>query len=172
MQQSSRAEVLDRIEKMAYRYERDYHGCSRCSLRAIQEQLGLPDGAVFRAAAPLAGGIGLSGNTCGALLGCLLAVGLATADEDFENTGAFQNSIAAGYRCFRRLEEEFGKTTCRELQTERLGRYYDMTDRDQYEGFKNAGGYDKCSEIVARSSRVAAEFILEQWKRAGKEVPR
>lgn len=172
MQQSSRAEILDRAEKAGYRYEHDYHGCSRCSLRAVQEQLGLPDGAVLRAAAPLAGGIALSGDTCGAILGCLLAVGLATADEDFENTTAFQDALAAGYRCFRRLKEEFGKTTCRELQTERLGRYYDMTDRDQYEDFKNAGGYDKCSEIVARASRVAAEFILEQWERAGREVPR
>jgi len=39
----SRTELLDKIEKAAHDYERDFHGCSRCVLKPLQDHLGLGD---------------------------------------------------------------------------------------------------------------------------------
>lgn len=167
-QQLSKAQLLDKIEEEAYNYEKEYHGCSRCTLLPIQKYLKLGDSSTLRASAPLAGGIAMTGETCGALLGGLLAVGLATADEKMENQTAFLNSLVAGFRYYRRFKTEMGNTRCRDLQMARLGRYYNMADPKEYEEFIKAGAYIECSKIVAKASRLAAEFILEQWEGSDK----
>lgn len=162
----SREELLNRIEQEAYDYEQRYGGCSRCTVLPLLRWLGLGNGSVARAAVPFAGGTALKGDTCGALLGGLLAVGLATADEDLKNEKAFFNSLAAGFRFHRKFMKEMGNVTCRDIQTARLGRYYDMADPTQYEEFQKTSAYLECAKVVARASRLAAEFILEQWDRS------
>jgi len=166
-----RTELLDRIEKTAYNYEKEYHGCSRCTLLPLQQHLKLGDGSALKAAVPLAGGIAMTGETCGALLGALLAVGLATADEEMGNREAFQESLIAGFRFLKRFKKEMGSTTCRDIQIARLGRYYNMADPEEYEEFAKAGAYLECSKVVARASRLAAEFILEQWEKGAAKPP-
>ena len=157
----SREELLNKIERAAYDYEMDIHGCSRCALKALQEHLDLGDGISLKASTPLGGGIGLRGETCGALLGGLLAVGITTASDDLEDLDALNNSLAAGFRLARRVEKEFGTTHCKKLQADRLGQFYDFTDPEQYQKFVDAGGYEECSKIVAKIARMTAEFLLD-----------
>ncbi len=171
-QELSKTELLDKIEEEAYNYENKYHGCSRSTLLPIQKYLKLGDGSAIKAATPLAGGIAMMGETCGALLGGLLAVGLATADGKMENEKAFMDSLAAGFRYYRRFKKEIGYTLCREIQIAKLGRYFNMADPKEYEEFGKAGAYIECSRVVARASRLAAEFILEQWERSGRDKTR
>ena len=157
----SREQLLQTIEDEACAIERQHHGCSRCALIPIQKHLGLGNSQVALASTPLAGGIALTGNTCGALLGGLLAVGLAVADEDIENSQAFLDAMGSGFRFVRRFQKEFDATTCRDLQTARLGAFYSMASPEEYKEFVRIGGYDVCSKLVGRASRLAAEFILE-----------
>ncbi len=166
-----KAELLDKIEETAYSYEKEYHGCSRCTLLPLQQHLKLGNGSALKASVPLAGGIAMTGETCGALLGALLAVGLATADEEMGNRESFQASLVAGFRFLKRFKKEMGSTTCRDIQVARLGRYYNMADPQEYEEFAKAGAYVECSKVVARASRLAAEFILEQREREAANPP-
>ena len=166
-----KAELLDRIEETAYNYEKEYHGCSRCTLLPLQQHLKLGSGSALKASVPLAGGIAMTGETCGALLGALLAVGLATADEEMGNKEAFQASLIAGFRFLKRFKKDMGSTTCRDIQIARLGRYYNMADPQEYQEFAKAGAYVECSKVVARASRLAAEFILEQREREAANPP-
>lgn len=121
---TSREELLDKIEREAQAYERDFHGCSRCVLKPLQDHLDLGDEASLRASTPLAAGVAMRGETCGALLGGLLAVGMATAENDFEDANALADSLAAGFRLAKKVEKEFGSTNCTEIQTKKLGRFY------------------------------------------------
>jgi C_GCAxxG_C_C family probable redox protein len=157
----SRAELLDRIEKEANNYERDFHGCSRCVLKPLQDNLLLGDEASLKASTPLAAGVAMRGETCGALLGGLLAVGMATASEDLKDANALTNSLTAGFRLARNVEKEFGTTNCTKMQTDRLGRFYSLADPEQYQAFIEAGGYRECPKVVGRIARMTAEFILE-----------
>jgi C_GCAxxG_C_C family probable redox protein len=158
---TGREALLDTIEQEANALEKSYHGCSRCVLIPLQKHLNLGSPDVARAAAPLAGGIALSGESCGALLGGLLAVGLAVADDDLENRQGFLDTMGAGFRFLRRFQKEFGATTCRDLQTARLGAFYSMAKPEEYEAFVKAGGYDVCSTLVGKASRLTAAFLLE-----------
>jgi C_GCAxxG_C_C family probable redox protein len=157
----SRAELLDRIEKEAHDYERDFHGCSRCVLKPLQDNLDLGDDASLKASTTLAAGVAMRGETCGALLGGLLAVGIATASEDLKDVNALTNSLAAGFRLARNVEKEFGTTNCTKIQTDKLGRFYSLADPEQYKAFIEAGGYKECPKVVAKIARMTANFILD-----------
>ena len=162
----SKEELLDKIEEAARSYEANYHGCSRCVLLALQEHLNLGDELTFQASTPFASGIAMRGETCGALLGGLLAVGLATASKNIEDEQALSGSMAAGFRLYRRFEKEMGATLCRDIQKARLGRYFNIADLNEYKEFREAGGYVECPKVVGKASRLAAEFILELREKA------
>jgi C_GCAxxG_C_C family probable redox protein len=157
----SREELLNQVEGAAHRYEKEFHGCSRCVLKALQDHFHLGDGATLQASTPLAAGVAMRGETCGALVGGLLAVGIVTAKENLEDSNALINSLAAGFRLARKIEKEFGTTNCTKIQTDRLGRFYSLADPEQYKAFIEAGGYVECPKVVAKIARITAEFILD-----------
>jgi C_GCAxxG_C_C family probable redox protein len=163
----TRKKLLDRIEKAAYDYEADAHGCSRCTFKALQDYLDLGDGTALRASTPLAAGIALRGETCGALLAGLLAVGIAIASEDMADREAHRKCLGAGFRFIGKVEKEFGTTNCTKIQTEKLGRYYSLGDPEQYKGFVEAGGYTECSKVCGKIARMTAEFILDYQDQRG-----
>ncbi len=160
-EKQSREELLGKIEKAAYDYEKDFHGCSRCTFKALQDHLDLGDGSNLKASTPLAAGVALRGETCGALLAGLLAMGIAIASEDLKDTDAHRNCLAAGFRLAGKVEKEFGTTNCTKIQTEKLGQYYSLGDPEQYKGFVEAGGYIECSKVCGKIARMTAEFILD-----------
>jgi len=57
-----RDELLKKIEKEAHDYERDFHGCSRCVLKPLQDNLNLGDEASLKASTPLAAGVAMRGD--------------------------------------------------------------------------------------------------------------
>lgn len=160
-EKTSREELLSRIEKETNNYEKEFHGCSRCVLKPLQDHLNLGDDASFKASTPLAAGVAMRGETCGALLGGLMAVGMATASEDMTDADALRNSLAAGFRLARKVEKEFGTTNCTRIQTDKLGQFYSLADPEQYEAFIEAGGYMECSKVCGKIARMTAEFIME-----------
>jgi C_GCAxxG_C_C family probable redox protein len=160
-EKTSREELLSRIEKEADNYEKEFHGCSRCVLKPLQDHLNLGNDASFKASTPLAAGVAMRGETCGALLGGLMAVGMATASEDMTDADALRNCLAAGFRLARKVEKEFGTTNCTRIQTDKLGQFYSLADPEQYEAFIEAGGYMECSKVCGKIARMTAEFIME-----------
>jgi C_GCAxxG_C_C family probable redox protein len=167
-EERSREELLDRIEKEARDYERNFHGCSRCVIKPLQDHLGLGDDQSLKASTPMAAGVAMRGETCGALLGGLMAVGMATASEDMGDADALRNSLAAGFRLARKVEKEFGTTNCTRIQTDRLGRFYNLADPEQYQAFIKAGGYTECSKVCGKIARMTAEFILDYRDKKGR----
>lgn len=162
-----RDELLNKIEKEAHDYERDFHGCSRCVLKPLQDHLNLGDEASLKASTPLAAGVAMRGETCGAFLGALLAVGIATASGELKDTGALADSLASGFRLARIVEKELGTTNCTEIQKDKLGRFYSLADPKEYEAFIEAGGYVHCSKVVGKIARIAAQFILDYQDKKG-----
>ena len=158
---TSREEILNKIEQTAHNYEKEFHGCSRCVFKALQDYLDLGDVSSLKASTPLAAGIAMRGETCGALIGGLLAVGIVTAKEDLKDSNALNNSLAAGFRLAKKIEKEFGTTNCTKIQTDRLGKFYSLADPEQYKAFIEAGGYIECPKVVAKIARMTAEFILD-----------
>jgi C_GCAxxG_C_C family probable redox protein len=153
-----RAEILNRVEESAYNYEKAYHGCSQCVLQAMQDHMKVGDEATFRSASALAGGVALMGDSCGALIAGMMALGLVFGREKIEDFPRLASSFVPARTLYARFREEFGSCLCRDVMTTQLGRFYDLAT--EYQQFQEAGGYDRCSRVAAKTARMAAELIL------------
>lgn len=167
MTDEERQELLDRVERDAARYESELHGCGRCALLSVARNLELADDAcidaLLRAAMPLSGGIAGTKNHCGALIGSIMAIGLATVKSSPREPAIEERKAASATakRLYRRFEKEIGHVRCYDIRDAGLGRSYDSADPDEQKRFEEAGGYAFCSGIVGKAARMAAEIILE-----------
>lgn len=159
---TAREQLLNNIQEKAAYYESTYHGCSQCTLQAIQEHLNLGDGAAFKSASALVGGIALMGDACGAVIGGLMAIGMVYGREKIEDTEQLFKSLRPARVFTRRFQKEYGSCVCREIQKIMFGRSFDMTKREDYEAFQAAGAYEKCGQLAGGAARLAAEIILEK----------
>jgi hypothetical protein len=104
--------------------------------------------------------VALMGDSCGALLGGMMALGLAFGREKVEDFGALAVSALKARALYARFQQEFGSCLCRDIMAAQLGRFYDLAT--EYEGFQEAGGYESCPKVVGKTARMAAELILAE----------
>jgi C_GCAxxG_C_C family probable redox protein len=89
-------------------------------LLATQWLLGLEDRKILRAATGLGGGIGHEGDTCGALTGGVLSLGLYHRDSEYDR---LYLDCSEFYHRFRR---RFGSSKCRDIIGVRFKEGYDI----------------------------------------------
>ncbi|TFH14370.1 hypothetical protein E4H04_10350 [Candidatus Bathyarchaeota archaeon] len=159
------------IGRKALEYDK-YSGCSQSVLLALQEAFGIGDLESFKAATVLSGGVARMGETCGALLGGLLALGLVVGREDITDTKAYRDAMLPSVEIIKefqlRLQETFGfrepleNTICRDIQKRIYGESYDLTNPVSYKRFLDAGGHgdEGCPLVCAVAAEVTAEKLL------------
>jgi C_GCAxxG_C_C family probable redox protein len=169
---SSVKEIIQNVRKKAHEYDK-FSGCSQSVLLSIQEEFGMRDLEAFKAATVFGGGVARSGETCGALIGALMALGLVIGREKMEETEAYRKTMEPAREIQRRFKEELKsqlqfkkdlKTTlCKEIQENIYGRSFDMNDEKDYRAFLDAGGHGDlgCPRVCAVAAEVAAEKIFE-----------
>jgi len=157
-------ELIADIEQTAFDNERVYRGCGRSVLCALQTHLGLESSAVIKAATALGGGVGRTGEVCGALLGGLMAIGLVYASDrldDARTSPAYQETTTRAMKLTDRFRKEFGGLRCRDVHRGLFGRHYDLRNPEDVQEFRKSD-YTKCEDVVCRNAaRLAAEVILE-----------
>jgi len=90
--------------------------CSEAVLSVLNQGLGggLPPDVAMKVAAGFPEGIGGSGCTCGALTGCVIALGLFLSHGNSNSTGR-RKAMAASGRLHHDFKSRFGSTCCRML---------------------------------------------------------
>ena len=156
----SREKLLDRVAWAAYYNDRVYEGCSRSVLQALQTHLHVGDGEALRASTALAGGVARMGETCGALTGGIMAIGLVLGREELEDIQAYRNSMHVSYEMYHRFKQEVGSTICFEIQNNLFGRSFDFKREEEAEEWYKANGLEKCPMVCAIAARIAADLIL------------
>lgn len=161
-----RNQLITKAGKIAFEYEQQYGGCSQCTLAAVKNTVGNISDDVIKAATGLAGGIGLTGTTCGAVTGGVMALSMWKG-RDYCDFRDLQNnrpkSLAIARKLCHKFEIEYGSTICKDIQTKLLGRSYDLCDEQQKEQFLAAGGREeKCSSVCANAARWVVEILLEE----------
>ncbi len=166
----SRAKLLDRVAWAAYYNDRVYEGCSRSVLYALQGHLHLEDAGALKASTALAGGIARMGETCGALIGGVMAIGLVLGREDLADIQAYRDTMAASYQMYDRFKEEMGSTTCFEIQKKLFGRSFDFKRDEDAEEWYKAGGLEKCPLVCGVAARIAADIIIDLLAAGGESA--
>lgn len=151
-------EVLAELDERVEKYPEMSSNCAQTSFIALKDQFGLDDGAILKALTPMPG-IGLRGETCGAVIGSLLALGLVFGRDDLVDRSGFREAALLARSFCERLEEEVGSTMCADILEIAMGKRYDLTNRRQGMDYFRPGGQEICTAVVQKAVRIAAEII-------------
>ena len=135
--------------------------CAQTSFAVLQDELDLEGDQILRALTPFPG-IALRGETCGAVIGGLMALGLEFGRDDLSDWRGYIGSLPSARRFCMRFEEENGSTDCASILEEKLGRNYDLADRTEAIEYASSGGPEACSEVVASAVHIASEAIRKK----------
>jgi len=121
--------------------------CSQAILSTYSEEFGLDKRTALKIACGLGAGMGRLQNTCGAVSGAYLLIGLMHGQYLIEDTSAKERTYELVQEFSRLFEERNQTTNCREL----LG--LDLMTCDQQVGMK------RVDEVCPKMVRDAAEII-------------
>ncbi|HEY5533025.1 MAG TPA: C-GCAxxG-C-C family protein [Candidatus Anoxymicrobiaceae bacterium] len=153
-------ERLDRLASRAGDCLELYSSCAQGTLLALQEEFGLGDARTLKAATAMPG-IAHRGETCGAVVGALMALGLAFGREKPDDYTALVKTIGSARRLCAGFEEEFGGCMCRDVQVHLFGRSFDLADPAEIIEFAKAGAAKKCRVPAEYAVRAAGRLIIE-----------
>ena len=161
--EASQEEVLNRLEQKAGDYEERSGCCAQGCLLALQEEFNLGNSQTFKAATAMPG-VALRGETCGAVIGGLMAIGLAFGRDSLDDSEGLLRAIKQGRKFCHMFEQEFGSVNCRDVVKVQCGRTFNLADPEDVREFKAMGGYQKCRVPPGKAARVVGMIIMEQSK--------
>lgn len=154
----------DRIRQRALRVKEilaHSGNCAQTSFAVLQEEFNLDGKQILKALTPFPG-IALRGETCGSVVGCLMAIGLVYGRENLDDWKGYLESLPPSRRFCRLFEEQHGATTCSAILQNKLGRNFNLADREEALQYVAAGGSKACEEVIASAVHIAAEIILRK----------
>jgi C_GCAxxG_C_C family probable redox protein len=129
--------------------------CSQAVFSTLAEPLGFKRSLALKIASPFGGGIGRTGETCGAVSGALMALGLQSGFSE-PDPQAKERVYALAREYMRRFQERYGAVACKAL----IG-----VDLSTPEGLQKAREQDvfktKCSQFIAGAVEIAEQMLSE-----------
>lgn len=166
---------INKAHKLGFEYEKQYRGCSQCTVAAIQDAFGIRNDFIFQAASGLGAGGGLLGDgMCGGYSGGTMMMS-AFFGRSRERIDSDNEEKYCAFRMARALHDifirEYGSIICNNIQCKIFGRAYDLWNPKEKEAFNRAGAHeDKCTQVVANASGWAVELILEEISSRGLSI--
>lgn len=163
MAKQTNQEIYNRLESKVKENLSLCGNCAQTTFLTLQEEFELEGQSVLKALTPFPG-IALRGETCGAITGGLMALGLIYG-RDKENLGNWQayiDSLPPSRRFCRRFVDEWGSTMCANIVESQFGRRFDLADPVEAMQWMNCGALEKCGEVIEKGVQIAAQIILEK----------
>ena len=157
----TKEEILKELEQKVGKYMQKYGTCSQTSFCLLNDQFELKGDDAVKALKPFAGGIAGKGETCGAVSGSLLAMGMFFESGNRKVDEKSISSIKYGAVFFDKFADEFGSTRCSKVVEHQYGRSYDFLNPEEMKLFAEAAKIGKCMEVVKKAVLIAADIILE-----------
>ena len=136
------------------------NNCAQSTFFTLSEQFGLGGDEILKALTPLPG-LAERGQTCGAITGALMAMGLIYGKDRLDDWEKYRTALVPTNKFCHRFEEEMGTTQCCQIQEKAFGRSFNLMDPKELRKFQQAGATAKCSKVVQKACRLAASIILD-----------
>ena len=135
--------------------------CSQAVFSTLAEPLGLDRSTALKIASPFGGGIGRTGETCGAVTGALMALGLQLGfnelDTDAEDRRSAKERVYALAREFmHRFQERHGALACKALIGIDLSTPAGLQKAREQAVFKT-----KCTQFITGAIEIAYEMLTK-----------
>ncbi len=153
--------VMKLLDQKVNHYMEISNNCAQSSYLALTEQFEIKGDEVLKALTPLPG-IAERGETCGALTGTLMVFGLiyGRGKNNLHDWKVYRDSLIPSGKFCRLFEKELGSTLCHDIQEIKFGRSFQLTNPEDLREFQEADATVKCSSVVRKAVRIAAEIIL------------
>jgi C_GCAxxG_C_C family probable redox protein len=158
---ASREEVLKNITDKSLQILLRSGNCAQTSFLVLKEQFELDDGMILKALTPFPG-VALRGETCGAVIGSLMALGLVFGRDNIDDMPGYLRSLPPARKFCRQFEKEQGSVMCGALLEAKLGKSYNLANPIEAAMYFSSGGPQKCAEVVACAVSIAAQIILDR----------
>jgi C_GCAxxG_C_C family probable redox protein len=159
--QQSREALLNSVEHLADAHVRRCHHCAQASFLALDDVFGFNEPGILKALTPLPG-IAERGETCGAVVGSLMALGLVYGRDEIDDWASWRGSLVPARDFCDRFKAEFGSTMCGDIVERLTGHRLNLYDPSDLRRFQVAGATELTSRVVRKAVRVAAELILDR----------
>jgi C_GCAxxG_C_C family probable redox protein len=147
---------MGNVEQASSNFEAGF-SCSQSIVAAFGPEMGLERTLALRVAAALGGGLARSGETCGAVSGALMVIGLRYGRITADDEEAKEKTYRIGAEFLERFRSQAGSTVCREL----LG--YDVSDPEQRRLGKEKGiSTSVCPRLVQDAAEILEQILEEE----------
>lgn len=137
-----------------------YGTCSQTSFHALNEAFNLGAENIIKGLVSFPG-IALRGETCGAVIGSLLAIGLVY-EKDRIDKERKRLSRSPSFEFCSVFENEYGSTRCRDVIEQVTGKKYQVTKYEDYELMSKEGVFRLCHAVIKKAVAIAAGVILKK----------
>jgi C_GCAxxG_C_C family probable redox protein len=130
--------------------------CAQAVLAVFSADLGLDRETALRVATGFGGGMGRLGNTCGAVTGAFMVLGLARGMRRTEDAAAKESTYALVAEFSKRFTEKHKTLACREL----LG--VDIGTADGLKAAKERSLFTTlCTDLIRDAVRIVEKMLEE-----------
>lgn len=145
------------LSEKVYDNEVRCHGCAQVVVQSFMHQMGVENPLLSKAASPFFAGLALTGQTCGALIGPLMMLGMVFGREDIDQglPGLLEN-----VRPMRKLVKNFSQKNRDQISCRGITGV-DMANPEQSQEYFKAGGLERCARLMADTAAEAAGLIWE-----------
>lgn len=144
---------MDKKSKALLHFESGF-SCSQAVFLPFAEEMGMDKEQALKIATPFGGGIGGTGDVCGAVSGAILAIGLKHGRATLEDTEAKTKSYEMAALFLDTFEKKHGSRQCKGL----LG--YDFSIPGQRaEAMEKGITKEKCPAFVRDAVEILEEIL-------------
>ncbi|MEM2924680.1 MAG: C-GCAxxG-C-C family protein [Methanocellales archaeon] len=107
--------IRELVAKKAAQYFAAGYNCAEAILLALSQHWKLESKVIPNIATCFGAGIGRKGSICGAVTGCIMALGLKMGRRDYADEENKERAYAAALEFYSRFEKQFGSVFCSSL---------------------------------------------------------
>ncbi|MGE4496545.1 MAG: C-GCAxxG-C-C family protein [Deferribacterales bacterium] len=127
--------------------------CSQGVFTAFAADFGLDEKTALMLGTPFGGGVGGRGETCGAVSGAYMVIGLRHGRSELNDSGAKEKVYSLMEEFRGRFSERFGTLCCSEL----VG--VDMSDHLMRTKAREDGKLERCKEFVGYAAEILEDIL-------------
>jgi C_GCAxxG_C_C family probable redox protein len=162
MMNLSQRDILAQLGQMVRETLAISGNCAQTTFLTVQETFDLECDGILKALTPFPG-IALRGDTCGAVVGSLMALGLMYGrdTDNLDDWGAYLNSLRSSIKFCRRFESEVGSTMCEAIVENEFGRKFNLANQIEAMEWMQCGALEKCGNVIDKGVHITAEIIMD-----------
>ena len=133
-------------------FEADFN-CAQSVFGLFADYFGLDQETAFRIASPFGGGIGHSGEMCGAVSGAIMVIGLARGYAVYDKEQK-EACYGLAHAFLERFNAQYGSLSCPGLLGLNIGDPVDLEQARELNLF-----HTRCPQFVGEAARIVAELL-------------